>query len=350
MKKLFVVSSTICLAAASISAHAFNFDVWGVGHLSVDNADDGTDASTYLASNSSRLGFSGDHAINDRMKLLFQYESGVDLTGEGSNDGNGGASSNGQLFTRTRDAFVGVSGDFGSVLFGRLGGLNQWLYDFNLFADQVGDLGNIWGGSGLPGRVDNALYYKAPAFGDADVAVSYVPEEGVNGGDAYIVKANYARDALKLGGAFARVGTGSGTPEHKVFAITGSYNLGQFTVGGGYQDESDVGGTAGNDRDSFTLGGTYKVSDRGSAKLQYTTTDGTGNETDATQWAIGYDHALDDQTTLYVAYATTDNGANTSFTANNYGHGDAVTPAVGEDPNAISVGIVYKFKARLWEK
>ncbi len=346
----FLVGSTAILGLVTFPAQAFNLDVWGVGHLSGDSVDDGIDSSTYLASNSSRLGISGDHDLNDRLKLLFQYESGVDLTGEGSNDGNGGASSSGQLFTRTRDAYVGVTGEFGTALFGRLGGLNQWLYDFNLFADQVGDLGNIWGGTGLPGRADNAMYYKTPGFSGADVAFSYVPEEGVDDGDAFIVKANYAGGGLKLGGAFASVGTGAGTPEHEVFAITGSYDFGQLTVGGGYQDESDIGGVSGNDRDSFTLGTSFKLTGQGTAKLQYTSSEGDATDTDATQWAIGYDHALDESTTVYIAYAATDNDPNTSFTVNNYGHGNAVTPPLGEDASAISIGVIYKFNARVWSK
>ena len=350
MKKSFVAGPAVIIGLVSLPAYVFNLDVWGVAHLSGDNVSDGIDSSTYLASNSSRLAFSGDHDLNDQTKLLFQYESGVDLTGEGSNDGNGGASSSGQLLTRTRDAFIGVSGGFGTALFGRLGGLNQWLYDFNLFADQVGDLGNIWGGTGLPGRADNALHYKSPGFSGANIAVTYVPEDGVDGADAFILKVDYANAGLKLGGAFASVGTGTGTPEHDVFAVTGSYDLGQFTVGGGYQDESDAGGVSGNDRESFTIGATYKVSGQGTAKLQYTSSEGSGSGTDASQVAIGYDHALDDQTTLYVAYAATDNDPNTNFTANNYGHGDAVSPAAGNDPDAISIGVVYKFKARVWSK
>jgi len=59
----------------------------------------------------------------------------------------------GRFSPRARDSFLGLrSHDYGSIQFGRVGGLNQWLYDYNLFADQVGDLGNIWGGDGLPGR------------------------------------------------------------------------------------------------------------------------------------------------------------------------------------------------------
>ncbi len=348
MKKLIIPISVALAAGMTPSAHALNLGIWGVGHLSIDSVDDGANSSLYLASNSSRLGISGDHDFNAGSKVLFQYETGADLTGEGANDGNGaGVHQQGQLFTRTRDAYVGVSGDSGTFLLGRLGGLNQWLYDFNLFADQVGDLGNIWGANGLPGRIDNALHYASPDLSGLSLAISYVPEEGVDNTDAQILKANYAADELKVGAAFASVGQGAGMDEHSVIALTASYDMGQFVIGGGFQDESDIGGTAGNDRDSFTLGGSAKVGD-GVVKLQLTQTDSDGSDQAATQIAFGYDHMINDATTIYFAYATTDNDANVAFTANNYGHGEAVAPAAaGQDPSAVSIGLVYKFDANL---
>jgi predicted porin len=312
----------------------------------VDNADDGLDSSTHVASNSSRLAVSGDQELTDALTAVFQYESGVDLTGEGENDGNGGASSTGQLFTRTRDAFVGLSGAFGKLLVGRLGGLNQWVYDYNLFADQVGDLGNIWGNSGLAGRVDSIIQYATPDISGFNAAVSYAPDEGVDDTDIFVAKANYGTGGVKVGAAFMSQGTGM-PDEHTAFALTGSYSMGNFGIGGGYQNESDIGGVPGNDQDSFTVGASFKVGN-GALKGQVAWTDADAIESDATQWAIGYDYNITDNATVYIAYADTDNDAFASFSANNYGHGDNVgAGAPGADPNAISVGFVYKFKAKV---
>jgi len=123
-------SGSICQAA--------DLALYGVGHLSYDAIDTGVSSSDYVHSNSSRLGIKGDQDLNDALSVYVQYESGVDLTGHGTGDGNGGASSTGQIFTRARDSFLGLrSHDYGSIQFGRVGGLNQWLYDYNLFADQV---------------------------------------------------------------------------------------------------------------------------------------------------------------------------------------------------------------------
>jgi predicted porin len=184
--------------ALSVPAPALELSVYGVGHLSADSIDTDDDSSGYIHSNSSRLGIKGSHGVGNGAAILFQYESGVDLTGKGTGDGNGGANSSGQLFTRARDSYVGVKSGFGTVLFGRLGGLNQWLYDYNLFADQVGDLGNIWGGDGLPGRTDHAAWYRTPSFGGATLALTYVPDQGTNDANAYIGKVEYGNAESSL--------------------------------------------------------------------------------------------------------------------------------------------------------
>ncbi len=337
-------------AVLSAPASALELSIYGVGHLSADSIDTDSDSSGYIHSNSSRLGVKGSHDVGNGATILFQYESGVDLTGSGTGDGNGGADSDGQIFTRARDSFVGVKGGFGTVLFGRLGALNQWLYDYNLFGDQVGDLGNIWGGDGLPGRADHAAWYRTPSFGGATLALTYVPDQGVNDANAYIGKAEYVTGGIKLGGAYANFGNSTpGLSDTKVAAITASYDAGAFSVGGGWQRETDIGGVSNADRDKYTLGAAVKLGGSGTVKAQYTKANDLDNTsgTSADQWAVGYDYAWDKNTTLYVAYASTNNDSDANYTSYNYGHGDQGVPALvaGNSPSAISVGLVYKFDA-----
>lgn len=344
LSSLLAVSIGVVL---SVPASALDLSIYGVGHLSADSIDTGSDSSGYIHSNSSRLGFKGSHDIGKGVSVLFQYESGVDLTGNGTGDGNGGANSGGQIFTRARDSFVGVKGGFGTVLFGRLGALNQWLYDYNLFGDQVGDLGNIWGGDGLPGRADHAAWYRTPSFGGATLALTYVPDQGTNDANAYIGKAEYGSGGIKLGGAYANFGNGTGSSDTKVAALTASYDAGAFSVGGGWQRETNIGGISNADRDKYTLGAAVKLGGSGTVKAQYTKADDLDNtsNTSASQWAVGYDYAWDKSTTLYAAYASTDNDAGASYTSYDYGHGDQGVPALalGSSPSVISVGVVYKF-------
>jgi hypothetical protein len=50
---------------------------------------------------------------------------------------------------------------------------------------------------------------------------------------------------------------------------------------------------------------------------------------------------------MYIAYTSTRNDNNDSFSVNDKGHEDKETPIMGNDSNAISVGIVYAFSHQL---
>jgi predicted porin len=332
-----------------ISAPAgLELSVYGVGHLSADSIHTGTDSSSYLHSNSSRIGFKGSYDLGE-VAAIFQYESGVDLTGKGGADGNGSAAgSTPSVFTRARDSFVGLKGGFGQVVAGRLPALNQWLYDYNLFGDQVGDLGNIWGAN-LPGRVDSAVQYRTPDFGGFSAGLAYTPSgnAGAKNMAGTILKLDFGRGGLKLGGAFASLGQGTGLANQKASALTASYDFGAFNIGGGVQHETDLGGVSGRNQNEATLGASIKVGAKGAVKFQYAragNVSGTANS-GARQAAIGYDHAWNKQTTVYVAYARTRNDSAAAFQSYDWGHGNQGVPAVvaGNNTSAFSAGLVYAF-------
>lgn len=345
------IAIVMILSIGSHTASALELDIYGVGHLSADANDDGQTNQGYIASNSSRLGVRGKHEIGNSLHVGIQYETGVDLTGRGTNDGNGPGTSN-NLFSTSRDSFVSLGGKFGSMTAGRLGVLNQWLYDYNLFADQVGDLGNIWGGTGIPGRTNGMVAYTTPKLGmGLKGFVGYVPESGTKDGETTLLKLNMENHSgLKLGLGYSNQGKGNFSPtseNHSAGAVTGSYAIGSFSIGGGYQSDSNIGGIKGADRDSYTVGGRYRFN-RITVKSQYTTTDADTLNSDADMAAVGVDYSLNQSTTLYAAYAKTNNDPNVAFMSNNYGHGQAVNPAAnGDDPSSFSVGIVYQFNASL---
>ncbi len=323
--------------------------LYGVGHVSADLVDDGSETEEFFASNSSRLGLRGAHALTDTVDAVFQFESGMDLTGQGGNDGNGGKEGDGNLFTAPRDSFLGLVGRFGSFRAGKLPGLNQWVYDYNLFADKVGDLGNVWGGTGLPGRVTNAVQYRSPEFHNLNAGVTYVPDEdGEATEDLSIAKVDYVQEdlsvgnTLELGAAFAHLQQSPG--EHwNTYALTARYEFDGFTVGGGWHRETNIGGLDGNDRDSLTVGGSVQPWSDGTLKTQYVYSAGDQSRLDAQMVAAVYEHEVTEHWMVYVAYARTWNDAGATFAANNYGKGDAVTPAPGKDPSAISIGLVFDF-------
>lgn len=343
MKKINVITLSIfILSCPCLQANEIN--IYGLGHLSADNVDDGVMSSVYVTSNSSRLGFNGEFTLEDKVKVIFQYESGIDLTGQGGNDGNGGAESSGQLFTKTRPSYIGFEGEFGKALIGHMPFLDQWVNDYNLFADQVGDLGNLWEASGIPGRSDNVLHYHSPVYSGMSITASYVPEEGVNDADYYLVKGNYTNDNLKLGLAYTNIGkTGLSNNEQTGYALTIGYYDDAYSLGGGFQQESEVNGIKNNDRTSVSLGASLRVGKKGKLKLQVANSTSDLAQSDATQYAIGYDYQLAQHTVIYIAYASMKNDKNVNFSVNGKGHGDKVMPLSGDDPSALSIGVIYHF-------
>lgn len=340
-------------AFAALPAHAGETEVnlYGQGHVSADHVDDGEDSSIYFASNSSRLGLKGSHVIDENTSVIFQFETGLDPTAQGTNDGNGGAESEGQIFTKGRPSFVGVKGKFGTALMGHMPALDQWANDYNLFADKVGDLGNLWEGSGLPGRMDNVAYYETPDFSGLNLAVTYSPEEGEEDSSKLIVKGNYSADALKVGVALANIGQGpTADEEHEALAVVVQYDFGQFSVGGGFQSESNIDGVSGNDRDSTYAAAKFKLSEKGSVSVQYAMSSGDIDDSDASQFAVGYDYAVEEHLTVYAAYAMVKNDDNIAFSVNGKGHGDRVQPALGDDPSALSFGIIYSFDGQVFKQ
>ena len=336
--------------APTTSAAPLAISIFGVGHLSADSLASGA-ASDYLHSSSSRLGIKGDYGLGNGNSVLFQYETGVDLTGAGVGDGNGGANSQGQLFTRTRDSYVGFKGAFGSVLFGRLGGLNQWLYTYNLFADQVGDLGNIFGGDGLPGRLDHALLYQSPNLGGVSLGLTYAPNQGTRGSSSFIANGLYEQGRVKAGAAYASFGGGPKLLNTTATAITGAYDFGTLSLGGGFQHETNIGGISNADRNKYTFGTTVKLGANGTVKALFASAGDLNGvpHSGANQSSFGYDYALGKTTTIYAAYARTSNDLLGAYSAFDYGHGNNGAPAIvpGNSPSGVSLGVVFKFNAPL---
>ncbi len=344
-----LTGTTLAFAPTMSSSEVgdMHIDLYGMGHISTDAVYNGYDTDIVAASNASRLGIKGGMNLGSELNAVIQYETGVDLTGRGKNDGNGNSDSSGQLLTTSRDSFTGLQHTrFGELVAGRVGGLNQWLYDYNLFADQVGDLGNIWGGHGLFDRVRGSLQYTSPEIAGMKLRGLVASKEGLgDNDDVWLAKADYGKNSLRVGLAYMNQGSTTSN-DHQAFACTASYMFGYYSLGGGYQREINANGINGNDFNSVTLGGTAQL-ELGVFKAQVAWIgDGVENNTGAIQWAVGYDYNLiDDNLTIYIAYAGVSNDDNASFSVNNYGHGQNMgVDKQGDDPSAVSLGFIYRFQ------
>lgn len=341
------IASTLVLLSLDVTAQEFSG--YGAVHVSADSISVDDKRHSHIASNSSHIGLKGDYQLNNNLNVIFQYETGVDVTGQGDNDGNSaGDNYNNKIFTHIRTSFIGVRGSLGKVQIGHMPALDQWANDYNLFANQIGDLRNIWGGTGVPSRADNVIYYSSPKFQNLGIDLTYKSEEGQDENSHIIIKGNYAHNRLKVGVALASFEQdGDHSNDHSIAAITSSYSFDYFSFGAGLQSEFNVEGQTDNDRDSFFIGSTVSLTNKAKFKVQFSKSLGSGIDRDATLFALGYDYQLNSNTLLYVAYANMANDYNTNFSVNGAGHGEKLELELGERPSAFSLGMVYKFDANL---
>lgn len=362
--KALAVAVGAALAAAPMLASTALADVkvYGKLHLSadwVDPGDKGTtqDAtsrkSTYVSSNSSRWGLDASEKLGGGLTAIARLESELDATGETASQ-------------NTRNRYVGLKGGWGQLLAGVYDTpFKQIRSAVDLFDEQPGDIRNVVnGGAGWDLRPPNAVRYDSPTLNgftasylhSADRTADTATEDNRRRLDS--VGVNYAQGPLYAAFAYEthryNSVADSGNPTESGYRLGASYNIGAFKVIGFYNDLKDIGGTASGassvKRKSWALGGAYTAGNN-LFKLQYTKADDLSNntagasqpETGAKIWALGWEHLFSKTAKVYVDYAQTDNGANSTFAVGNSGRGDTVTPLAGGDPSAWSVGMIASF-------
>ncbi len=358
-KKLITIAVAAVLAPAAAMADITVFNdvaIYGRVHVSADSVS-GIAANTNqtsLNSNSSRFGVKGSKDLgNSGLKGMFQLESGVSAVGGTAPDGNGG-NATGQVFSNARDMYVGLAGGFGTVKAGRMGGANQWVYDSNLFADQMGDAGNFNQGRGVGGRLSGILTYQTPDMSGFNAGLTYIPAASLDAGtttgkSSYGVKLNYAN--MGFGGHLTHFKVSTTTAavvtDNMNTSVAGSYDFGNGMVTAQYvKSKVDV-AAASTTQNIYNIGGKFNVSSNGAIKAQYSRAGnltGTANS-GANMFAIGYDHKLSNEMDMYVVYAKTTNETNAKFSVDNYGHGGKAggLAVAGEDPSGFSIGLTYNF-------
>ena len=162
-----------------------NGDVTGVTHTPI--ADQDTFGMTSGINAASRFGLKGTEDLGNGMKVSFKLENG--FSSDDGQLGNGG-----RLFGR--EASVTLSGAFGDVSFGRMGGLasSAGTYDiFALYTDAFdGGDNNIGSGFAMSDRYDNMITYATPEMAGLKVYAQYsfqqdgIEEDQVANNDRYM--------------------------------------------------------------------------------------------------------------------------------------------------------------------
>ena len=397
MQKKLIVLAVAALTAPTLAlADNANITFYGKAHVSLDsnNGNAGTTATgtkngLNLTSNSSRFGLKGSEDLGNGVNAIYQYET--EVLAQGGNS----------LLGAQRDTYVGLKGELGSLVAGRLPLANMYANDANFMGDKIGDAGNMtaggFGGNGsiaVPSRAGRAIGYVSPAFSGVTVTAGFVPntaqslsgsaaspaatvQNAANKDTSFALRAAYDQNGVFAAVNYVNLGVagivlGTATPgtvgalgaggaaagaKVTVASFAGGYDLGVAQVRAQYvltdanaaAADNVVLGRTGMKQGVFTLGGQYNVTETSAIKAQVakagdmTVSGASQANSGATLMALDYDYSLSKRTTVYAAYAKVSNKTNAAFSATGYAHGGLTTPGAGNSPSALSVGVIHNF-------
>ncbi|WP_260294377.1 porin [Sedimenticola hydrogenitrophicus] len=314
MKKL--LSIAIAAAVAAPMAVSADTTIYGLIDNALTNNDNGTTDSWDIeeGNGTSRFGVKGSEDLGNGLKALFQYEWDTESTEGGSTSSVG---------LKTRLAYVGIAGNFGTVAIGR-----QW----TPYYGAVGKT-NIMNAPSTgfrqhlnTFRTGNALAYVSPNFNGFSAAIAFVIDDTASndiedGADATNLALNYNNGPLSVGlgyhtqeatGAVAAVAAVPGNAgsaaiaaaaDVDIWGLSGKYNFGNFAVIASYE-EKDTGSSS--NTEAWGLGAEAYFGNN-TVRALVGNTDTGAADTDA--WAIGVQHNFSKRTRVYAEYAEQDAGA-----------------------------------------
>lgn len=290
-------------------------------------------------SGGSRLGFRGVEDLGGGLKATFVAETGFCAD---SNAGAPNFCTGGNNFMG-RQAFVGLSGGFGSVTLGR-----QYTPAFIVLttvdpfgtglAGQTTNLFDATNGPGNP-RMNNSVIYSTPSMGGFTASVGAAAGETLGNweqGRLLTASAVYSAGPLYVGGAYQRNETGNANPDKKLWNLGATYDFGvakahlmyQAVKNGAaplYTNENDImGGVSARFGASTVMASYIRHNDKS-----------VGNR-DANQIGVGYMYSLSKRTSLYGAFARISNKNGAPFTVGN-------ATEAGTGSRAVNLGVVHNF-------
>ncbi len=323
MKHSLFVAAIGVLAAGSALAQS-SVTVYGRLNTSLEEqkniAVDGTQS--VMQNNRSRLGFKGTEDLGGGLKADFLLEHRFNSdTGAATGDFWAG------------DAYVGLSGGFGSIKMGRLTSAAYYAT-----ADYISLHNHDTGTSEdklytYLGQNKNTFAYTTPDLGGLTVEASIsAGEGGPKTAKVLGLAANYANGPLHLGLGYEQ---NDADNEDSQFAVRGLYELGAVTLGAYYQ-RSDL--AALGTRDAFRVSAMYALG-ASEFHLNVGMADDWSqvNSSDATQYTVGYNYNLSKRTKVYGFYTVVDNSSNYGYFGAMDANGNALKAS------AFAVGMRHNF-------
>lgn len=345
--------------------------IYGLADIGIQNIKNGNPAGATTSVSSgqvqgSRIGFKGTEDLGDGLKANFEIVEGINLD-------TGTSAQGGRAFGRK--SVVGLSGDFGSVDFGRDKTINNLFIDaFDPFSSGYINNGNglsslYFFGNNTPitqppgasltgpsaGRVNNAIFYNTPNWDGFRGSATYGFGEvaGDNKlGSSYGITLRYTNFGWDIGYSYSlenqQVGSTNINNKRSANTFALAYQFGIFKPVFIYEKQkADLpysGFIGKTDQKNFSLAGTIQFDPANSVKLAFTKviddtliSNSRGQVGDAKQYAIAYQHNLSKRTDVYVAYA------NATQDANSRKFAIPTNAASGSDVKEFTFGIRHKF-------
>jgi len=288
------------IAASFVAAPAMaDVTVYGKVKQSLDMIDMGTTDQWEINDRSSRLGFKGSEDLGNGLKAIYKIEFNVKASEANPNDGS-------TPITANRNQYVGLAGDFGTVLMGRHDSPQDMSWSKNnIFGDTVADLK----GSNGPldwTRVDGTIAYVSPSFSGLTVAAAIAPDEGLNNPTADGI-ADHVAAALMYSNGGIRAGLGYQSLDTAAVSVDDwtasfSYKMDALYVGLVYEDATQ---TATADKESWAINGSYTMGNN-VLKAQWFDADHDAIGMDEDGFAIGLDHNFSKRTQAQLTYVSVD--------------------------------------------
>ena len=365
MKKKCIAAGLMAIAATAVHAQSSGVTVYGlidsgVEHVTNVGAAGGslTRMPTNTGSLPSRIGFRGAEDLGGGMKAVFTLENGFAPDSGGSGQG-------GRLFGR--QAFVGLSGSWGTVSLGRQYTMLFWsLFDSDILGPNVYSTSSL--DSYIPNaHADNAIGYRG-SFGGLTVGATYsLGRDAVNAGPSpagtncagesaadgkacreWSAMVKYdtagwgvaaAHDRLNGGpGAFGGL-TSSSLSDSRT-TLNGYIKFGQAKVGGGVI-RRDNEGSATPKSNLYYIGGAYAFTPAFTLDAELMKLDMKNSANQATLFALRGLYSFSKRTVGYVTagHISNDGTLNLSVSAGAAGS----NPAAGASQTGLMVGVRHAF-------
>lgn len=330
MKKSLIAIAALCIVASASHAQT-NVQIYGVVDAGIAYEKNGAAAGAVWRMdtgnlNGNRLGFKGAEDLGGGLSAIFQLENGFSLD-------SGTLGQGGRLFGR--HAWVGLTGKFGAMKFGRqTTGIYANSDTFDPFWDALaGDSARMFNYSGS--RTDNTMSYSYEANGFRGALQYGFGEVAGNNSASRTVAGwgGYKQGPMDVVLTYHNTNNATASSSTKTTLLGGNYNFGKIQPHAAYAWNKGVAGADVDTRDAL-LGLRAPIGGAGTLIASWIRkTNKTRADADATQVALGYTHDLSKRTALYTSYSRTTNDAASSVNV----------AAAGATGKLFNVGVRHKF-------